>query len=207
LARRSYHHGNLKQTLIEATLDLVEERGPQAFTLAEAAKRAKVSVAAPYRHFRSKQDLFVEIARQGFEMFADLMEYAFESANASPLAAFEATGHAYLAFARRYPGHYILMFESGVPLNATPGLAHEAQRAKAVVQRAAERLVVGIPEDSRPPPTMVSDHIWAFSHGVVELFARNPDGTRTLFSAEDLLETGMGVYLRGLGLLEMDTRK
>lgn len=206
MAKRGYHHGNLKETLIEATLELVEELGPQAFTLAEAAKRAQVSAAAPYRHFRSKNDLFVEIAQQGFETFADLMEYAYETAQVSPLSAFEATGRAYLAFARRYPGHYILMFESGVSLNATPGLAHAAQRAKGVLHRAAEDLVVHIPKERRPPPSMVSDHVWALSHGVVELFARNPAGSRSPFSAEDLLESGLGVYLRGLGLLAPDSR-
>ena len=52
---------------------------------------------------------------------------------------------------------------------------------------------------------MFSAHIWALSHGVVELFARNSPGTRSPYSPEDLLETGIGVYLRGLGLIEPDT--
>ena len=51
---------------------------------------------------------------------------------------------------------------------------------------------------------MFSSHIWALSHGVVELFARNSPGTRAPFPPEDLLETGIGVYLRGLGLIPPD---
>ncbi len=62
----------------------------------------------------------------------------------------------------------------------------------------------GLPEDRRPPARMVANHIWAMSHGVVELFARNSPGTQSPFPPEDLLETGIGVYLRGLGLIPPD---
>ena len=64
--RKTYHHGNLRQALVEATADLVQEQGPQAFTLTEAARRAGVSPAAPYRHFKAREDLLEEVARQGF---------------------------------------------------------------------------------------------------------------------------------------------
>ena len=204
MSKRGYHHGNLKQALIKATVELVMERGPQAFTLAETAKRAGVSTAAPYRHFRSKEDLLAEAARQGFEIFADLMEFAYERGHPSPLSAIEATSRAYLAFAEKYPGHYIAMFESGVSINANPDLAHAALRAKAVSQRASEVLVRRLPEHKRPPAAMISDHIWAMSHGVVELFARGQRGSLSQFSADALLETGVGIYLRGLGVIEID---
>lgn len=202
--RQGYHHGNLKQALVDATLKLVEQYGPQSFTIAEAAKQAGVSAAAPYRHFRSKDELFEEVARQGFGMFADLMEYAYDQGQPSALAAFEATGRAYLAFAKKYPGHYIIMFESGVSLVTNPDLAHAANRARTVLHKAADQLVSHIPPDRRPPASMISNHIWALSHGVVELFARQTSGTKAQFTADDLLESGVGIYLRGLGLLEQD---
>ncbi|MEM9270898.1 MAG: TetR/AcrR family transcriptional regulator, partial [Pseudomonadota bacterium] len=104
--RKSYHHGNLRQALVEATLELVVEKGPEGFTLTEAARKAGVSAAAPYRHFKGKDDMIAEAARQGFEIFADLMEEAYERGQPSAMAAFEATGRAYLAFARKFPGHY-----------------------------------------------------------------------------------------------------
>lgn len=204
MAKRGYHHGNLKQALVDATLELVREKGPLGFTVVEAAKRAGVSTAAPYRHFKSRDELLEEAARQGFEIFADLMEYAYDNGQPTPLSAFEATGRAYLAFARRYPGHYVAMFESGVSVNANPGLARAVSRSKAVLQRASAILVERARHGRKPPPSMVSDHIWAISHGVVELFVRGEKGGRSQFSPEELLESGVGIYLRGLGIVAPD---
>ncbi|WP_112323135.1 TetR/AcrR family transcriptional regulator [Oceanibium sediminis] len=203
-ARRGYHHGNLKQALVDATLELVVERGPQGFTMAEAARKAGVSAGAPYRHFKGREEIIEEAARQGFEMFADLMEHAYASAPPSALARFEATGRAYLAFARKFPGHYITMFESGLPIAQNSDLKRTTDRAFAVLTRAAEELIARMPKDKRPPASMVSNHIWAMSHGVVELFSRGQPGTKTPFAPEDLLESGIGIYLRGLGLIERD---
>jgi len=202
--KRGYHHGNLKQALVDATLVLIEEKGPQGFTMAEAAKAAGVSPAAPYRHFSGKEELIGELARQGFEIFADQMEFAYKTGAPSALASFEATGRAYLAFARKHPGHYIAMFASGVRVNADPDLAFASNRAMTVLSRAAQELLNRLPENRRPPASMVSQHIWAMSHGVVELFARGEPGARAPFSPEDLLESGIGVYLRGLGILTND---
>ncbi len=204
MPKRGYHHGNLRQALIDAALELIEARGPTGFTLSEAAKQAGVTPAAVYRHFDGREDLIAEAARQGYEIFADLMDFAYQSGQPSALKAFEATGRAYLAFARKHPGHYIAMFESGISVNRTPELAAVAGRANAVLERAAKDLSQHIPEDKRPPASMFSAHIWAMSHGVVELFARNSPGRASPFPPEDLLETGIGIYLRGLGLVRPD---
>ncbi len=202
--KRGYHHGNLRQALVEAALELIEEKGPTGFTLSEAAKQAGVTPAAVYRHFAGREDQIAEAARQGYEIFGDLMEHAYEKGRPSALASFEATGRAYLAFARKFPGHYISMFESGVSITRNPDLAHVANRAFATLERAATELMAGLPEDKRPPARMVSAHVWAMSHGVVELFSRGSPGTRSPFPPEDLLETGIGIYLRGLGLIKPD---
>ena len=204
MPKRGYHHGNLRQALIDAALELIEEKGPTGFTLSEAAKQAGVTPAAVYRHFEGREDLIAEAARQGYEIFADLMEYAYEEGQPSALSAFTATGRAYLAFARRYPGHYIAMFESGISVNRSPELAAVSARASAVLEKAATDLSQHIPAEKRPPASMFSAHIWAMSHGVVELFARNSPGRASPFPADDLLETGIGIYLRGLGLIGPD---
>ncbi|MBJ6371534.1 TetR/AcrR family transcriptional regulator [Sedimentitalea arenosa] len=205
MPKRGYHHGNLRQALIDAALELIEAKGPTGFTLSEAAKQAGVTPAAVYRHFEGREDLIAEAARQGFEMFADLMQYAYDKGQPSALAAFEATGRAYLAFARKHPGHYISMFESGISVNRTPELAAASARARDVLERAATDLSKHIPPEKRPPASMVSAHIWAMSHGVVELYARALPGNRSPFPPEDLLESGIGIYLRGLGLIPADT--
>ncbi|MGB7268521.1 MAG: TetR/AcrR family transcriptional regulator [Albidovulum sp.] len=204
MAKQGYHHGNLRQALIDATLTLIEAQGPQGFTLSDAAKTAGVTPAAVYRHFAGREDLIAECARQGFEVFADLMEHAYNGGKPSALKAFEATGRAYLAFARKFPGHYMAMFESGLSMNRNPDLARVSDRAQGVLTRAAESLSKDIPADRRPPAAMFAAHIWAMSHGVVELFARGAPGSRAPFPPEDLLEAGIGIYLRGLGLVPPD---
>lgn len=204
MAKRGYHHGNLRAALVEGCLRLIEKRGPTGFTLSEAAREAGVTPAAVYRHFEGREELIAEAALQGYGIFADVMEYAYDDGNPSALAAFGATGRAYLAFARKYPGHYIAMFESGISVNRTPELAAASARARGVLEKAATGLSQHIPEDKRPPAAMFSAHIWAMSHGVVELFARGSPGTRSPYPPEDLLETGIGIYLRGLGLIPPD---
>lgn len=199
--RKSYHHGNLREALVESTLSLIQEKGPTGFTLAEAARQAGVSAAAPYRHFKGREELIAEVARQGYILFAEKMEEAFARGKPTPLIAFEAVGQAYLTFAKSNPGHYIAMFESGVSTAGDPDLNMVANRAMAVLTQAAETLFEHLPKHRRPPATMVSHHIWAMSHGVVELFARGEPGGRAPFSAEELLESGIGIYLRGLGVL------
>lgn len=204
MAKRGYHHGDLKRALVDGALRLIEVKGPTGFTLSEAAREAGVTPAAVYRHFEGREDLIAEAARQGYEIFADLMEYAYAKGQPSALASFESTGRAYLAFARKYPGHYVAMFESGISIQRTPELNDVATRAMGVLEKAAAELSMHIPEEKRPPPQMFSAHIWALSHGVVELFARGNPGTKSPFPPEDLLESGIGVYLRGLGLVKPD---
>ncbi len=204
MTKRGYHHGNLRQALVDAALALIEEKGPQGFTLSEAAKVADVTPAAVYRHFAGREDLIAEAARQGYDVFAALMEFAYNQGKPTALAAFEATGRAYLAFARKYPGHYKAMFESGLSLNAHPETALVAAKARDVLERAAATLSEHIPPEKRPPASMFSAHIWALSHGVVELFSRGAPGAKSPFAPEDLLEAGIGIYLRGLGLLPPD---
>ncbi|WP_126977651.1 TetR/AcrR family transcriptional regulator [Frigidibacter oleivorans] len=205
MAKQGYHHGNLRQALVEAALGLIEAQGPQGFTLSEAAKSAGVTPAAVYRHFAGRDDLIAECALQGFRIFGDLMNHAWNDGRPSALLAFEATGRAYLAFARRFPGHYMAMFESGLSPSVTPDLAAAAARAQGVLTRAAAALCDHLPEGRRPPASMISAHVWAMSHGVVELFARGAPGARGPYPPEDLLEAGIGIYLRGLGLIPADT--
>jgi hypothetical protein len=96
------------------------------------------------------------------------------------------------------------MFESGVSPNQTPDLAAASDRSGRVLTRAADALSARIPPHRRPPSAMFSAHITALSHGIVELYARGKPGARAPFTPEELLEAGVGIYLRGLGLIEGD---
>ena len=101
--RRGYHHGNLREALVEAALRLITEKGPAGFTIAEAARLAGVSPAAPYRHFRDAEALLAEVALRGFERFSAALTAAGNANRADSVRAFEAMGAAYLTFARREP--------------------------------------------------------------------------------------------------------
>ncbi|WP_207477384.1 TetR/AcrR family transcriptional regulator [Arenibaculum pallidiluteum] len=201
MERRGYHHGNLREALIRAALDLIAEKGPSGFTFAEAARAAGVSPAAPYRHFRDRDELMADVARQGFERFETRLVRAWDEGRPDPMTAFAALGHAYLAFAREEPAHYSAMFEAGLPLASHPELLQAGDKAFAVLRRAAEVLCARMPKASRPPAMMVALHAWALSHGIASLFSRGDAARRSLpMSPEDLLEAGVLVYLQGLGL-------
>jgi AcrR family transcriptional regulator len=75
---RGYHHGNLKEALLRAALELIAQKGPAGFTFAEAARWAGVSPAAPYRHFRDRDELLASVALRGFERFAVVLEKAWD---------------------------------------------------------------------------------------------------------------------------------
>jgi AcrR family transcriptional regulator len=197
---RGYHHGNLKEALIRAALELIAEKGPGGFTFAEAARFAGVSPAAPYRHFRDRDELLADVARRGFELFASALEQAWDGGRPEPSAAFERLGKAYLAFARAEPAYYSAMFEAGIPLEGSPELTAAGDRAFAAIRAASEKLIERIPAGRRPPALMMALHIWSLSHGIASLFGRGDAGRRKLpMSAEELLEAGVLVYLRGLG--------
>ncbi|MGB0087449.1 MAG: TetR/AcrR family transcriptional regulator, partial [Rhodomicrobiaceae bacterium] len=90
--RRGYHHGNLREALIRGALDLIAEKGPAGFTIADAARLAGVSPAAPYRHFRDRDELMADVARHGFEEFAGRLGQAWNDGKPDPMRAFENLG-------------------------------------------------------------------------------------------------------------------
>src|SRR5215213_8172747 len=96
---RGYHHGNLKEALMRAALELIAQKGPAGFTFAEAARSAGVSPAAPYRHFRDRDELLANVALRGFEQFESALARAWNEGKPDAPTAFHNLGRAYLAFA------------------------------------------------------------------------------------------------------------
>lgn len=197
---RGYHHGNLKEALLRAALELIAKKGPAGFTFAEAARWAGVSPAAPYRHFRDRDELLASIALRGFEQFENALARAWDDGRPDAFTALDRLGKTYLEFARTEPAYYSAMFEAGIPLSTNAKLREAGERAFAVLRSAAEKLCAQVPAAKRPPTLMVALHIWSMAHGIASLFGRGDEGRRTLpMSAEELLEAGVLVYLRGLG--------
>jgi AcrR family transcriptional regulator len=198
-----YHHGNLKEALVRAALELIAEKGPAGFTFADAARWAGVSPAAPYRHFRDRDELMSDVARRGFDLFEATLKRAWDEGRPVPSAAFDRLGKAYLEFARKEPAYYSAMFEAGISLDANPELRLAGDRAFGVLRAATETLVATMPPKTRPPVMMMALHIWALSHGVASLFGRGDAASRRLpMTPEELLEAGVLLYLRGLGLAD-----
>jgi len=130
--RATYHHGNLRPALIAAARALLDEGGPSAVGLREAARRVGVSPTATYRHFRDKEDLIAAVAAEGFREFAAALARGGRES-------FLAMGAAYVEFALKRPGMFRLMFS---PLFAKRELYPEfevaAQEAFAVLRRGVQ---------------------------------------------------------------------
>ena len=200
---RGYHHGNLKEALLRAALELIAQKGPGGFTFAEAARWAGVSPAAPYRHFRDRDELLASVALRGFHQFEAVLSQAWDEGRPDVFFALDRLGRAYLDFARTEPAYYSAMFEAGIPPTSNPELREAGDRAFTVLRGAAEKLCAHVPANKRPPALMVALHIWAIAHGIASLFGRGDDARRTLpMSAEELLEADVLIYLRGLGVSE-----
>src|SRR5208337_2317976 len=139
-APRGYHHGNLREALIRAALELIASKGIAGFTFAEAARFAGVSPAAPYRHFRDRDELMAHVALRGFEQFEAALARAWDDGRPDAFAALDRLGRAYLEFARNQPSLYSAMFEAGIPIGADPALRGASDRAFAVLRAAAEKI-------------------------------------------------------------------
>lgn len=186
--RRGYHHGNLREALLEAARRLIAERGPAGFTLSDAAKLAGVSPAAPYRHFKDREALLKEIAVAGFEALGRRLRAAAEAGGAD---GFVAMGRAYLAFAREEPAYYAAMFNTGHPGGGgsadDPGFA-------ALQQAVGRSIGSSDPRRVKVAATLV----FALTHGLASLSAPGsiavPGG---LESPEEMLDVGVNALLAG----------
>ncbi|HLG83528.1 MAG TPA: TetR/AcrR family transcriptional regulator [Bradyrhizobium sp.] len=109
-APKPYHHGDLKRVLVDAALVLAAEGGPEEVSVREAARRAGVSPAAPFRHFESREALMSAVAEEAQRRFRAEIARAMEDAPADdPLARFRKLGLAYLRWAMRNPAHFAII--------------------------------------------------------------------------------------------------
>ncbi len=112
--RATYHHGDLRRALLDRALEAIAEIGPERLSLRDLARRAGVSAAAPYRHFRDKDDLVAELAGECAGRLLAAMAEAIAGAGDDPLLRFQATGIAQVRFALANPAHFRIMGLPGV---------------------------------------------------------------------------------------------
>ncbi len=110
--KKGYHHGDLRQSLIDATVSLINAGEIAHLSLREVARKLGVSHNAPYRHFADKEALLSAVAAQGFQTLASAMQQALKSIVVEDGAQLMEIGIAYVHFALKYPSHYRVMFGS-----------------------------------------------------------------------------------------------
>ncbi|MES2932788.1 MAG: TetR/AcrR family transcriptional regulator [Pseudomonadota bacterium] len=123
---RPYHHGDLRNALIQAGLEILAEGGTQALGFRDVARRAGVSSAAPYRHFPGKAGLLAAIAEEGFHKMLQLEEIAIASFTDDPLQQLRAKCAVYIQFSLDNPQHIRVMFGGILAHPEAPNSLHHA---------------------------------------------------------------------------------
>lgn len=193
--RRGYHHGRLKDALIEAARSLIAQHGPSGFTLAEAAKLVGVTPAAPYRHFSDRDALMGELAKRGFEQFSIRLSAAWDAGRPDPLTAFRRMGTAYLGFAKEEPGLYSAMFSNAGHLNAN--LSEEARKSLDILIGASAVVLQSFGAPMSGARTLAMD-IWTISHGAAMLMlGGHLDGSNPDCDPHAVLMRGVSAMVEG----------
>lgn len=164
---RPYHHGNLREALLEAALTLIAEVGPVAFTLREVARRAGVSHNAPYRHFADKDALLAAVATQGFHELTEAMLEA-AAPEGSALGKLRQSGLSYISFALRRPEHFSVMFD-------IPAVKIKSPECQQAGEQAFVTLVGFVESAWKEQHLIIRDPIkhalkaWSLVHGIAKL--------------------------------------
>lgn len=172
--RRSYHHGDLRRVLLDASLALVEERGISALSLREVARKAGVSHNAPYHHFPDKGNLLAAIAEEGFQALARESTAARAAAGTDPRARLEACGQAYVRFALKSPAHFRVMFRPElVDPECHASLVPAAEPTfQMLVQGVIDCQEAGQAPPGDPMPLVLT--CWSVVHGIASLWLDGP---------------------------------
>ena len=183
---KSFHHGDLKRALIDSTLQLVRSVGPRGFTLNEASRQAGVAKSAPYKHFRDKDALLVEIALLGTQRMEQELRSASELGG-TPRERLLAVGLAYIAFSKDHPDFFAVMFQSGIDKNSYEELGVAATSVFSIADELAKEI-----EDSLVKATRLALAVWTMAHGFAMLlsedaFARTKNVTLLETDARQML--------------------
>ncbi|MCU0910086.1 MAG: TetR/AcrR family transcriptional regulator [Rhodobacteraceae bacterium] len=161
--RTAYHHGDLRAQLIEAVRDLVERHGPDGFSVAEAARRAGVSSAAPYKHFKDRPEILRGVVSEAMDRLRAGMEAGAAAYPHGSIEAVAAVGRAYVSFARAEPGVFRLVFGLTEGHADAPDLQAKGQGCFGVVLHATAACLHLQPDDREVQSRAYM--LWSFVHG------------------------------------------
>lgn len=164
VSKKAYHHGDLRAALIEATRQLVEEKGPDSFSVSEACRRAGVSTAAPYKHFKDKTEMLVATVLEGMDRHRDKMLAALEGVPEGSPERITAIGMEYIAFALNEPGIFRLKFGGFTDRIADPRLEEGGQQSFGILLAEVAKCLVepGNTDEVRRRGFL----LWSFVHGL-----------------------------------------
>lgn len=161
--KAAYHHGDLRAQLIAAVRDLVETHGPDGFSVSEAARRAGVSSAAPYKHFKDRHEILRGVVSEAMDRLRAAMEAGASAHPPGSLEAVAAIGQAYVDFARAEPGVFRLVFGLTEGHEDAPDLLAKGEGCFGVVVRAVAACLDLLPGD--PEVQRRAYMLWSFVHG------------------------------------------
>jgi AcrR family transcriptional regulator len=135
LGRATYHHGNLREALIKASLELIAEGGPETVTVREAARRAGVSSGAPFRHFSNRTALLTAVAEEAMQRFRAEIDAAMATVEGQePRARLAALGEAYMRWVLRNPTHFrVISDRSLIDFEGSPALMRDNAEIRALM--------------------------------------------------------------------------
>lgn len=172
-SRDSYHHGDLRQALLEAACSHLRTENADTLSLRALARSIGVSQTAPYRHFDSKNALFAAIATWGFRILRDQMNEALGAAGENVAEAMVATGMAYLAFSQEHPEKYQLFLDSSlVEFDEYPELQQAGSESFDILLSLIRRGKEEGKFIDRPEEELASI-IWAGLHGIASILQIN----------------------------------
>ncbi|PID62441.1 MAG: TetR family transcriptional regulator [Gammaproteobacteria bacterium] len=165
--KAGYHHGNLRAQLVEASRQLVEEKGPDHFSVSEACRVAGVSTAAPYKHFRDKADMLKAVALGGLAREQAQMQAALAENSAEGHERIKALGRVYIRFACEEPGVFRLLFGSFGANADDPELTEKGEANYALLQQEVMRGLGRQTVDAEVEKRSLM--LWSFVHGLAFL--------------------------------------
>lgn len=177
--KRPHHHGNLREALILAGLEIVRRDGPEALTLRKCALRAGVSHAAPAHHFNGVLSLKTAIIARGHRMFSESMRTASENAAPTAMAQVSAICAGYIAFAQSHSALFKFMFQpkdvdfSSLDAATLAEISRDAGASYGMLREACRPLGATEAERTRAEIT-----VWSLVHGYAMLFGDAPKDPR-----------------------------